>query len=406
MISTSATMVLAAWRALRSCGCLAPAAAAAAALLFACRGAAPGVPSPGLAAPTLSSPEDDSVAPVHPVLTVNNVATTPDAVRTYDFQVAESESGLTGPADALFTTATGVPEGSNGRTSFQVARDLRPGRRYFWRARAVQSGTDGAWSGTFRFRTEPTLNTPPVIHSITATPRAEAREDVPLSAVVQDQETNPATLIYEWTATGGTFAGAGATVHWTAPGVTGPTAFDLTLTLIERYTVAIAGGGEETHENRVTGRVTVHVNDSSREITVLSTTFIDDFLHSDRSPEYCVRNFTDTCAAGKQMELNDIRDVRRLFINDPARSSIGPGSIAFYDAASTLRSVPPSQAAFADFRAPCVFAQTSRSTGAFGIVTGTCKLTHVYENWQWRQCESRFLDTSSSSAAFSRFPFK
>jgi hypothetical protein len=397
-------MLLAAWRPHNGHRSLAPAAAALL-LLLSCGGATPGGPSPGLGAPTLSSPEDDSVAPAHPVLTVNNVATTANAARTYDFQVAETQSGLTGPADALFTTATGVPEGSNGRTSFQIVRDLRSGGRYFWRARAIQSGTAGAWSGTFRFRTEATTNTPPVIQSITATPRAEARDDVPVSAVVQDQETNPANLVYEWSAAGGSFGGAGPSVRWTAPDVTGPTAFDLTLTVIERYTVAVTGGGEEARENRVTGKATVHVNDSSREITTLSTTFIDDFLHSDRSPEFCIRNFSDSCADTKQMELNDVRNDRRLFINDPARSSMGPASIAFYDAASTKRPVAPSQAAFADLRAPCRFAATSRITGEFSIATGTCKLTHVYENWQWRQCESNFLPPSSSSTVFSWFPF-
>jgi hypothetical protein len=373
--------------------------------MSACSGATPSVPSTGLPAPTLSSPQNDAIANGRPMLIVNNVAASQSAARTYDFQVADLESGLTGSSESLFAAATGLAEGSNGRTSFQLARDLRAGRRYYWRARAVQSGTSGAWSDTFRFRTEAGTNAPPVIQSIAVTPRVEAGSDVAIAAVVQDQESNPANLVYEWTAAGGTFAGAGDSVRWTAPGVTAATAFDLTLTVIERYTVAVAGGGEEVHENRVTAKGTVHVNDSSREITTLATTFIDDFLHSDRSPEFCVRNFTDTCVTGKRDELNDIREVRRLFINDPARSSMGPGSIAFYDAASTLRPVPASQAAFADFRAPCRFAATSRLTGEFGISTGTCQLTNVYENWQWRQCESHFLNPSSSSAVFLRFPF-
>jgi hypothetical protein len=370
---------------------------------LACRDA-PVVPSAALGAPTLSSPEDDAVASVHPVLTVNNVAPAPTGSRTYDFQVADTESAFAGPADALAASASGVPEGSNGRTSFQIARDLRTGRRYFWRARVVQSGTAGAWSGTFRFRTEAGSNPAPVIQNISAAPRAEPGESVPVSAVVQDQETNPATLVYEWTAAGGSFAGTGASVQWTAPGVNGPSSYDLTLTVIERYTVAAAGGGDETRENRTVGKATVRVNDSTREITNVSTTFIDDFLHSERSPDYCVRNFSDSCS-GKWDELNDIREVRRLFVSDPARSSMGTGSIAFFDAGSTRRPVPAAQAAFAEFRALCRFAATSRTTGAFGIMTGTCQLTHIYENWQWRQCESHFLNPSSSTTAFVRFPF-
>jgi hypothetical protein len=150
---------------------------------------------------------------------------------------------------------------------------------------------------------------------------------------------------------------------------------------------------------------TVHVNDSTREITTLATTFIDDFLHSDRTPEFCVRNFSDSCP-GKRSELTDIRNDRQQFVNDPNRSSLEAGTIAFYDSESSHRVVPPSQAAFADFRAVCHFASTNKATGTFGIVTGTCQLTNVYENWQWRQCDSHFLPPfSSSTAGFMRMPF-
>jgi hypothetical protein len=371
-----------------------------------CGGAAPSVPSSSLPAPTLSSPQDDAIAAGRPVLTVNNVAAATSAARTYDFQVADGESALNGPPEMLLASATGIAEGSNGRTSFQIATDLRTGRRYYWRARAVQSGAAGSWSNTFRFRTEATTNVPPVIQSMTVAPRAEAGTEVAVEAAVHDSETSPANLVYEWTAPGGSFAGSGATVRWLAPGVTGPTPYDLTLTVVERYSVAIDGGSEETRENRVTKTATVHVNDSTAEITTLARTFIDDFLHSDRSPEFCVRNFTDSCANGKRDELNDIRENRRLFLNDPAASSLGTGSIGFYDQGSSPRQpVPTSQSLFAEFLAPCRFASRSRATGAFGIAIGTCRLTHVYEDWQWRQCESHFLPASTSSPFVWRFPF-
>ena len=108
--------------------------------------------------------------------------------------------------------------------------------------------------------------------------------------------------------------------------------------------MAVAGA-DEARENRVSGRTTTHVNDSPREITALATTFIDDFLHSERTPEFCVRNFSDSCA-GKQDELRDIRDNRARFANNPAASSMGTGSIAFYDSGDIIRRRPaaPSQA--------------------------------------------------------------
>jgi hypothetical protein len=361
-------------------------------MITSCGGSTPNSPTAALMAPTVSSPEDDSLATGRPSLTVNNPPASSGGGRTYDFQVADSPAALTGPPDGLFVSATGVVEGAGGRTTYQMTRDVQAGRRYFWRARAVQAGTAGPWSSAFRFRTDSAGNGPPVIQTITVSPRAEARTELDVTAVVQDQETGPANLIYEWTAPSGSFSGSGASVRWLAPAITSPTVYDLSLTVIERYTVPIAGGGEEARENRASRSATVHVNDSTREITTLATTFIDDFVHSDRTPEFCVRSFSNNCP-GKADELRDIQDNRRLFVNDPALSSSGTGSIGYYDIGDVVRrkAVPTPQAGFAEFLAPCRFARVTKATGVFGVVTGTCRLTGVYENWQWRLCDSNFL---------------
>lgn len=376
-------------------------------LLIACGDNGPVSPTPPgpLTAPTLSSPADDAVVPAQPSLIVNNVAAQV-AARTYDFQVADSLAALTGPLDGLFASATGVAEGTNGRTSYDLARDLQVGRRYYWRSRVTQAGVAGPWSSSFRFRTAFVANAPPVIQAITASSRTEPNTDVEVSAVVQDQEASAAGLVYEWTATGGTFTGTGASVRWQVQGVSGATAYDLTLTVIERYTVALEGGGDEARENRISAKTTVHVNDSRPEITILASTFIDDFLHSDRSPEFCIRNFSDNCQ-GKQDELRDIRENRARFINDPARSSLGPASIDFFDTSHVAqrRPVPPAQASFAEFLAPCRFASTTKATGQFGFATGICRLTTVYENWQWRLCDSNFLPPAGANAFSLSFPF-
>lgn len=364
-------------------------------LLNSCGGKSPNAPSNTLSAPTLSSPQDDAVATGRPLLTVNNPASSTGGARTYDFQVAASESALAGPPDGLFAAASGIAEGAGGRTSFEVPTAPLAGRRYYWRARAVQGGTTGPWSSTFKFRTEFTANPAPVIQEITVSSRAESRAELAVTAVVQDQETSPANLVYEWTPTGGTVTGTGASVRWLMPGVTTPTALDLNLTVIERYTVAAPGGVDEARENRVSGKATVHVNDSLREVTDLATLFIDDFIHSERSPEFCVRNFSDSCP-GKQEELRDIRANRANFVNNPAASSMGPGSLNFYDNGSSRRTqVPPSQAAFAELLAPCRFAATNKATGVSGLAIGTCQLNAIYENFQWRLCDSYFLPAPS-----------
>jgi hypothetical protein len=350
---------------------------AAALALNACDGG-PATPSSGLSSPTLAAPPADAVSTVPPVLTVNNAAATQSGMRTYDFQVADNETAL-GSGTTLLASVTGIAEGTSGQTSYRFEGALQPARRYFWRARAVRGGVAGPWSGTFRFRTDFAPNGAPVIQSLTASSdRAEVDASVQLSAAVQDQETSPASLIYEWSAPGGSFTGTGAAVSWRAPMIAAPTEYALTLTVIERYTVIDQDGAQQTRENRVSGNVRVHVNNSQAELTILALTFLDDFLHSDRSPVYCVRQFTDSCT-GKRMELEDITRNRAEFINDPARSSFSVASIT-YNPSRTRATV----------LAPCNFAATEKKTGQFGVARGTCRLVNVYENWRWYLCESWF----------------
>ncbi len=356
---------------------------AAALTLNAC-GGDPVTPSSGLSAPTLATPPSDAVSAVPPVLTVNNAAaSTQSGIRTYDFQVADSQtalgSGTTGAGTTLLASVTGIAEGTGGQTSYRLEAPLQPAKRYFWRARAVQGGVAGPWSGTFRFRTDFAPNGAPVIQSLTASSdRAEVDASVQLSAVVQDQETSPGSLIYEWSATGGSFTGTGAAVSWRAPTIAGPTEHRLTLAVIERYMVIDPDGAQQARENRVSENVTIHVNNSQSELTILAQTFLDDFVHSDRAPEYCVRYFTDSCM-GKQWELDDLRKNRAEFINDPSRSSFSIASVT-YNASRTRATV----------LAPCNFAATEKQSGQFGVARGTCRLVNVYEGWHWHLCESWF----------------
>jgi hypothetical protein len=143
-----------------------------------------------------------------------------------------------------------------------------------------------------------------------------------------------------------------------------------------------------------TATVTIHVNNSPKEITDLVMTFLDDFVHTDRSPAFCVRNFSNSCS-GKAAELSDIEFNRANFTQDPTRSSFSVSSITFDQ---------PAKPTFSTVLAPCHFAATNKTTGVFGIANGTCRLTTVYENWQWYLCDSNFLSNSFTSAMrFFRF---
>ena len=243
----------------------------------------------------------------------------------------------------------------------------------------MQNGTAGPWSSVFRFRVDYAPNAAPVIRTFSpSSSRAEVNAEVGFAVAVDDPQPSPGDLIYEWSAPGGTFSGSGAAARWRAPAVSQPTPFTLTLTVIERYTVMDPDGRPETRENKAAASTVVHVNDSRAEITSLSLTFIDDFVHSERTPEHCVRNFTDGCD-GKQWELDDIRRNRREYRIDPARSSFSIHSISF-NGATTRATV----------LAPCRFGSTELATGTFGVANGTCRLIVVYENWRWYLCESWF----------------
>ncbi len=341
-------------------------------------GRSPTGPSGASSAPTLAAPSDDAIAGVPPLLTVVNAPSSGGGSRTYDFAVGETQASLSGPSSGLVAVAGGIAEGASGQTSYQVTASLQPARRYYWRARAVTAGSEGPWSTIFRFRTDYPPNAPPVIHVTTSSDRAEVGAEISVTAVVDDPQPTPGDLTYEWTASEGTFSGSGASVRWRAPTVGEATSITINLVVVERYTVTDPDGRPETRENRAKASTLVRVNDSRAEVTTLSLTFLDDFIHSERTPEYCVRNFTDSCP-GKQWEYDDIARNRKQYLIHPEQSSYSIATITF-NGTSTRATV----------LAPCRFASTERATGVFGIATGTCRLIHVYENGRWYLCESWF----------------
>jgi len=95
-----------------------------------------------------------------------------------------------------------------------------------------------------------------------------------------------------------------------------------------------------------------------------------------------------------------------MFVIDPSRSSVGFGPPSFYDSDSVTRRQPvqAARASFAEVFDPCSFAATNLATRVFGIAVGTCQLTAVYENFQWRLCDSHF-QPAGASAFLSLFRF-
>ena len=237
----------------------------------------------------------------------------------------------------------------------------------------------------------PPVNTPPQIKSITV---SDARIEVggpavSVTAVVEDQETAPANLTYAWSAETGAFTGAGAVVTWSpSADAKTPADFILTLTVTERY-----ASGTTTAENTVTSTLTVHVNNSAKELADLSLRFLGDFADSSISPAKCVSEFTDTCSGDKADELDDITRDRHDFLHLKSTLRHTSLSIAadrrtatvhtFCSFTSRVITMNPISNGCVDHPGSCKF-------GGEGTAEGDCWTTGVYEKGRWWLCASHY----------------
>jgi hypothetical protein len=262
------------------------------------------------------------------------------------------------------------------------------------------SPTPGGGNGGGGVVTQP--NAPPVVKGISAgSTRVEVGAPVTLTATVEDAETPVANLTFAWTADTGTFSGTGPVVTWT-PGADASTPADyvVTLTVTERYT-----NGSGTAENKTTGTVSVHVNNSPKELADLSLRFLGDFANSKVSPDRCVAEFSDNCS-GKKDEFQDIDDNRHDFeiIASTLRHTgltIAPNQLTatvhtFCSFTSKVITTQPRDESCAGGKCPL---------GSVGSVSGDCWTTDVYENGRWWLCQSHFTGQAPLSA-FARAFFR
>lgn len=240
-------------------------------------------------------------------------------------------------------------------------------------------------------------NSPPTVKSITAgDTRVEVGTPVTLTAVVEDQETPVANLTYAWSAPNGTFSGTSAQVTWT-PGADAVTPGDVVVTLkvTERYT-----SGSAQLENSAAGTLTLHVNNSPKELAELSLRFLSDFANSNVKPADCVREFstaTSTCARGKQDEFADIDDNRHDYEMMSSTLRNTGVSVAQNRLNATVHT-------FCSFKVKVIsssprdeYCEGGKNCplGSTGTSTGDCWTTNVYEQGRWFLCESHFTPAPS-----------
>jgi hypothetical protein len=238
--------------------------------------------------------------------------------------------------------------------------------------------------------TSPTPITPnnaPEITSLTvAADKVEAGETVGLAALVTDVESSVNELEFAWSASvAGTFSGAGPKVTW-SPSTTAaaPAVAAITLTVIERYTVRIGNGRSESRENRASRTATVNVNNWRKETEALALSFLTDFANSQMTPEYCVRNFSDTCPQGKAAEIADIQADREAW------TIIGS---SFHVEKVELANAERTRAVI---YAPCQFTDVEKTTGkVFTSDPGICLMTAVYQPYRWWLCNSNWCNNTT-----------
>lgn len=237
----------------------------------------------------------------------------------------------------------------------------------------------------------PPPNAPPRITTLYAlNSRVEADEFAELIADVQDTEASSDELTYEWSSDKGTgtFVGTGRRVRWQAPHLRPtPDPYVLTLTVTENYEER-----GETKQHKVSASTTVHYNDSFREVSTLTTTFLNEFATYEVSPEACVRHFTDSCPE-KFEELSEIRDNRRNYRVRSGTASLQ--SITFNRERTNATAVLSCR-----FVSTVVIPQSPGvKAGQTETANGTCTITAVYEpaQWKWFLCDSKYKGSSSFS---------
>ena len=239
-------------------------------------------------------------------------------------------------------------------------------------------------------------NAAPVVKSIAVSDtRVEVGTPITLTATVEDAETPVASLSYAWTIPGGTVSGTGAAVSWT-PGedLVTPGDFTLKLTVTETYTSA---GTQK--QNTASGEVSVHVNNSPKELRELSLRFLGDFANSKVSPEKCVSEFSNSCN-GKKDELADIDDTRHDY--EHIGSTLRHTSLSIN--ADRVRATVHT---FCSFTVKVITTQPRDEPcqngkcplGSVGSSTGDCWTNNVYENGRWWLCDSHFTPQRSLLAS-------
>ena len=275
-------------------------------------------------------------------------------------------------------------------------------------------GRSATLSGSFTYAVPSTIaNAPPTIASLVAQgsrPNEPSRfadlgEEIAVNAVVEDPETSPDALIYEWTSTpGAVIRGSGRSITWRAEAGSTPLTMTIMLTVAERFTTVDSAGHLVQNENRVSKEVSVSVHDSARELQDLAKDFLELFSQSNVAADVVVRNFQDGCGAGgtgkrderMQVEENRLRfSILSWFVGTP-RVTIDFGGVSPFRS----RKADGWAAVDVNWRSRCLTKDETRGCPAVGYIKndlGTDWVTARYDEPtnRWWLCDSDYEPKNS-----------
>jgi hypothetical protein len=241
---------------------------------------------------------------------------------------------------------------------------------------------------------------------------ADLGETVVVTATVTDAETAPASLTYQWSASSGTFSGTGTSVSWKAPDQLPetPASVTLTLTLIEEYIEFNAQNVPVTREHRIVSSREVRVHDSAEEVRAKARKFLLAFSDSSVPASEVLADFSNSCG-GKASEEDDVNKNRCLYTIDASVVGDATPTIGF-------RGVCPFRGRFADacIVIPVRWESTKRADanscpvqepgsgppGSKSVADGLDQVTAIYQQGEWRLCDSDFLAPGSVPSGFDR----
>jgi hypothetical protein len=207
---------------------------------------------------------------------------------------------------------------------------------------------------------------------------------VEVAATVDHAGIPPDQLLYSWAVhpPGGTWIGDGSRVQWQAP-------TNDSVPASYTFTVTVARPWVPNSVPLVASSPALRVNDAKRELIGNSESFLGDFSNSSVPPDFCVRNFADSCS-GKRTALDDVAAQRATYSAASVR----------YRLDSYLRSVGWANCTAPEGWARCAllvyevdWVRTRRTDGVEERVHGIQSLRGIYEGDRWWLCEARFSPT-------------